>query len=386
MRNRSRLPLTISATIGVALLLGACAAPAAPADASGAPADSTTAGVDAEVRTALDALIDAGATAAVVDVRQGDSTSSAAAGVRGVDDDTPAEVDDPLRIASITKSVTATVILQLAEEGELGLETTVDEILPGLLDSPAPVTVRQLLSHTSGLPEYLDVLVPDATAMRAQQQTEYTPEELLAAAQSRPWVSAPGSAFSYSNGNYVVLGLLAEEVTGTPLPELMEERILEPLGMDGTVYPDDSELPADALRGDLEIDGERVDVSDSSPTLWSSGAALVSTAGDVSTFFRALLGGELLEPETLVEMQAIGVEGYGLGLLAGGDACGVQPPELVYGQRGNGFGYRVMAFGSPDGSRFTTIAWTGGSFDPAADPLVAPGSELLIAALASTCP
>ena len=80
------------------------------------------------------------------------------------------------------------------------------------------------------------------------------------------------------------------------------------------------------------------------------------------------------------------MEGYGLGLLAGGDACGAQPAELVFGQRGNGFGYRVMAFGSPDGGRFVTIGWTGGAFDPATDELVLPGGELLIEALASTCP
>lgn len=377
--------LTLSALLGAITLTGCATAPSTAPVPAPAGAGTETA-LDPAVQEALDALLEAGATAAVVDVRDGEQQSAAAGGVRGLDDATAATAEDRLRIASITKSITATVVLQLVDEGELALDDEVDTLLPGLLDAPAPVTVRQLLNHRSGLPEYLDVLVPDANALLGHADEEYTAQQLLEAAQTKPWVAEPGAQFSYSNGNYVALGLIAEEVGGAPLPQLIQQRVLDPLGMDDTEYPSAAELPEGALRGDVEIGGEQVDVSDTPPSLWSSGAALTSSVGDVSTFFQALLGGELVSDESLAAMQEIGVEGYGLGLLAGGDACGVQPPELVFGQRGNGFGYRVMAFGSQDGERMTTVAWTGGAFDPAADPLVQPGNDLLIAGLASTCP
>lgn len=335
---------------------------------------------------ALDALIDGGATAAVIDIRDGESRTSAAAGARGVDEPAMAEADDALRIASVTKTMTATVIMQLVESGDLTLDTVVDDIVPGVLEAPAPVTVRQLLNHTSGVPEYFSSIVPDADAYLATAGTNYTAEQLIDEAQTQAWVSPPGEAFSYANTNYVVLGLIAEAVTGETLPVLLENRIFVPLGMESSSYPTESGLPDEALRGVLDDGGSAVDTGDASPSLWNAGAAVTSTVGDVGTFFQALFGGELVSAESVAEMQAIGVEGYGLGILAGGDACGAEPVELVFGQRGNGVGYRVMAFGSPDGERFVTLGWTGGSFDPATDPLVALGNQALVAGLQSTCP
>ncbi|MET0296781.1 MAG: serine hydrolase domain-containing protein [Microbacterium sp.] len=379
MRTTSRTTAGLALTAAAAVLLAGCTSPA-PEATGQAPSGAH---LDPASTAALESLLDAGATAAVIDIRDGDEHVTAAFGT--VDGEVAAEPDDQLRIASVTKTMTATVIMQLVEEGEFTLDTAVDDVVPGLLDSPEPVTVRQLLNHTSGLPDYFDVLVPDVAAYHAAVDVEHEPSDLIAEAQARPWSAAPGTAFSYSNANYVALGLLAEEVTGEELPELMRSRIFEPLGLDRTEYPTSPALPDGALRGSVLDGDETVDTSDGSPSIWGAGAAVTSTAGDVGTFFQALFAGELVSAESVQEMQAVGAEGYGLGILAGGDACGAQPVELVFGQRGNGIGYRVMAFGSPDGDRFVTVGWAGGTFDPATDPTVPPANDALVAALAATC-
>ena len=376
----------VGALLATGLLLAGCATPASEADPSSAP-NSASSEVSPEVAAAVDAVIDAGAVAVTAEIRNGDEVVSLAEGIADLDDDRPAEVGDPVRIASISKSVLAVVVLQLVEEGELALDTTVEEVLPGLLTSaPAEVTVEQLLSHTSGLPDYVAPLTPDVDAAIDGRDLAYEPEELVAIAQSQAWAAAPGTTFTYTNAGYTVLGLMAEKVTGGTVADLMTERVFEPVEMDSTVAPADASMPGNALRGYLTVDGEPVDLTEYEPSFWSFGASLVSTVGDVGAFNAALQGGELLEAETLERMRDLGDSGYGLGVLAGGDACGVNPPELVYGQRGNGFGYNSITLGSADGERVVTVAYTGGSFDPATDPIFPAVNEVLVAGLASTCP
>ena len=100
-----------------------------------------------------------------------------------------------------------------------------------------------------------------------------------------------------------------------------------------------------------------MDTTEQKPSAWDAGAAVISTAPDLNASFRALFTGEPVVSEGVAQMQQIGVEGYGLGLLAGGDPCGTSPvsagqaPELVFGQRGHGGGYRALALPSPDGQR-----------------------------------
>lgn len=388
---------SIAALTAAAVLLVGCAIPTSDSSSSATPRAGASAEsaqptestppsaaeeIDPTITAAMEALKDAGAEAVVVDLRNGDDHVTAATGT--ADGETAADADAPMRIASITKSMTATVIMQLVEEGALSLDTAVDELLPGLLDAPSPVTVEQLLNHTSGLPDYFGLLVPDLASYQAlaDSTVDLAPTALVETAQSVPWTSPPGETFAYSNTNYVVLDLVAEAVTGERMPALLEARIFEPLGLEHTAYPDDSALPEGALRGSVSDGGTPLDTSIAPPAIWGAGAAVISTVGDVTLFFQALFGGDLVSAESVALMQDVGPEGYGLGLLAGGDACST---ELVYGQRGNGVGYRAMAFGSPDGERFVTIGWTGGGFDPASDPTLAAGNALLATALATTC-
>ncbi|MFB2582326.1 serine hydrolase domain-containing protein [Herbiconiux sp. P15] len=376
----------VGALLATGLMLAGCATPASEAEPS-SPPSAAASEVSPEIAAAVDAVIDAGAVAVTAEIRNGDEVVSIAQGTADLDDARPAAVGDPVRIASISKSVLAVVVLQLVEEGELALDTTVEQVLPGLLTSaPADVTVEQLLAHTSGLPDYIEQLTPDVDAAIDGRDVAYEPEELVAIAQSQPWVAAPGTTFTYTNAGYTVLGLMAEHVTGETVADLMSERVFEPVGMDSTFAPSDAAMPENALRGYLAVDGEPVDLTEYEPSFWSFGASLVSTVGDVGAFNAALQGGELLEAETLERMRTLGDSGYGLGVLAGVDACGANPPELVYGQRGNGFGYNSITLASADGERVVTVAYTGGSFDPATDPIFPVVNEILVAGLASSCP
>lgn len=382
-RTHTRVTAVVAAASTVALLTGCVAS----TEQQPEPTSSAAAEVAPEISAALEGVIEAGAVAVTVNVRDGGDAVQAAEGSADVEGDRAAEADDPVRIASISKTVLAVVVLQLVEEGKLSLDTTVEEVLPGLLSSaPGDVTVEQLLRHTSGLPDYIPAITPEAQAAIDGSETTYEPEELVAIAQQQPWSAAPGSAFHYTNAGYTVLGLMAEEVSGEPVPALMAARVFEPAGMDDTVYPEDAAMPEDALHGYMTVEGDVVDMTEYEPSFWSFGASLVSTVGDVSAFNAALQGGELLEDETLEQMRTLGAEGYGMGVLAAGDACGARPAEFVYGQRGNGFGYNSLTLASADGQRVVTVAYTGGSFDPASDPVFPAVNELLVAGLASTCP
>ncbi|MEE6272938.1 serine hydrolase domain-containing protein [Georgenia sp. MJ206] len=387
-----RRPAVLAAA--TALLLAGCGTGGqAPAETEDGTVTSTATATSAEtsaVDDALGAFVDAGAVAAVVHLSDGGSTWAGAAGVADVERGTTPAVDAPVRIASITKAMVATVVVRLAERGELALDDLVADHLPGVLPEEQPVTVRHLLDHTSGMPGSDALAFTDVDGALAALGRAWTEEELVASALAKPWGAAPGTAFSYANENYVVLGMLVEELTGAGLAAVLEEEVFAPAEMSATTYPDDATMPADSLRGYLfsgpDPSSELVEVTEQEPSVWNAGAAVVSTAPDVTRFFRALFDGTLVSAESLAQMQAIGVEGYGLGLLAGGDACGVQPPELVLGQRGNGVGYRAISLASPDGERQATLVWTGTALDPAADPLEGPMNDLLVTALAATCP
>ncbi|KQU54050.1 hypothetical protein ASG84_23775 [Rhodococcus sp. Leaf278] len=186
------------------------------------------------MHAALDALGDAGSVAAVAQVRDGESSWSGAAGLveRGATE--PASADDPVRIASVTKAMVAAVVLQLVDEGTMQLDQPVDELLPGLLTKP--VTVRQLLDHTSGIPDYL-VGFDSADQISSRATTAVTDDQLIAQALAMPWTSEPGQGFSYSNTNYVVLGKIVADLDGKSVGQSLQDRIFDPLDMTATTYP-----------------------------------------------------------------------------------------------------------------------------------------------------
>ncbi|MDI9893470.1 serine hydrolase domain-containing protein [Rhodococcus sp. IEGM 1381] len=380
----SKLRVLAALTVSTSLLFSGCTSSDEPSAVQATTTTTSSGNIRTDyVQAALDALVDTGSVAAVAQVRDGENSWSGAAGLVERDGTEAASADDPVRIASITKSMVAAVLLQLVDEGKLQLDQQVDELLPGLL--PKPVTVRQLLDHTSGIPDYL-VGFDSAEQIAARSADSVTDDELISQALAMPWTTEPGQEFSYSNTNYVLLGRIIVEVDSKSIGQSLRDRVFDPLQMNDTTYPTDAAIADDALHGYVAENGTYTDVTDFDAGIWSSGAAVVSTVGDMNTFFRALFDGTLLPQNLIDEMQVVTPTGYGLGLLLGGDACNPGSGELVFGQRGNGFGYRTFAFSSPDGQRQVSLAWTAAAPNPAVDPLEQPATEALIAGLTSTCP
>ncbi|MGW5439981.1 serine hydrolase domain-containing protein [Nocardia asteroides] len=203
-----------------------------------------------EVRQALDALVRAGfpGAQAVITTPAGEQTVTA--GVGDVAAGTPIPDGAFVRIGSNTKTFVATVILQLVAEGKVELDAPVERYLPGVVrgngNDGSRITVRQLLQHTSGLTDYLaggdpslrrDRVPAAATRHRHRPQTALYPADLVAIAMSMPPQFEPGARAVYTNTNYILLGMLIEQVTGRPAATEIGTRILEPLGLRDTYFP-----------------------------------------------------------------------------------------------------------------------------------------------------
>ncbi|MEU0740186.1 serine hydrolase domain-containing protein [Streptomyces sp. NPDC006134] len=277
----------------------------------------------------------------------------------------PVPANGHIRAASNTKAFTAVVVLQLVGEGTVGLDTPVDTYLPALVRGEGidgrRITVRQLLQHTSGLPDYTDSLGGDSFARR-HVYTE--PRELLDLALAHRARFAPGSRWEYSNTNYIVLGLLIQKITGRPVAEVITRRVVEPIGLRHTYFP---------AVGDQHIDGPHPkgyhavepgqalrDITVMDPSWGWAAGQLITTPRDLNLFFTALLRGELLKPRQLRQMRTTtGTTGlwpgarYGLGLVSTPLSCG----GLAWGHGGDIDGYHTRG-GTTDDGRSVTLTVT----------------------------
>lgn len=228
------------------------------------------------------------------------------------------------RIASNTKTWTATVVLQLVGEGRIKLDDTVDRHLPGLIRTKhydgRKITIRQLLQHTSGLPDYL--AAPFWEDEDAHRWDHIEPLQTVKQALTLPPAdgSAPGG-FSYSNTNYNLAGLIVTKVTGRSIGTEINQRIIKRLGLRHTYWPGDrTTLPAPDLRGYVKRSGKLLDWTEWNVSGADASGALVSNGADINTFWTALMSGKLLAPAQLAEMKRTVAdpeergERYGLGV------------------------------------------------------------------------
>ncbi|MFB6893652.1 serine hydrolase domain-containing protein [Kitasatospora sp. NPDC056327] len=322
--------------------------------AAAAPSAVAVPGPDA-VQRQLEALVrEDGAPGALAAVKGWDErTRTYTAGVGDVATGSAVPRDGRVRIGSNTKTFTATVVLQLVGEGRLELDRPVETYLPGVvrgegIDGNA-ITVRRILQHTSGLPDY--------TAHLGDEVRPYRPRELLEIALRHPADFAPGDTWAYSNTNYVLAGLIVEELTHRTLAEEIDRRVVRHLGLRHTYFP----APGEAvIRGAHphgyyreSAAGPLIDITDMDPSwAWAAGQ-LVSTPADLNRFFAALAGGDLLRPAELAEMQrtvdagrpfAPG-SGYGLGLVSTPLSCG----GVYWGHGGSIPGYETRGGATADG-------------------------------------
>jgi D-alanyl-D-alanine carboxypeptidase len=231
MRVRSgRRPAAGPGLALAALLLvtAACTDTTAPGP-SVAPA-SPSVDLSAELRARAGRLVDQGATGAVVRVDDGHRVVQFAVGVADLKPRRELEPGDEFRVGSTTKTFMAALVLQLVAEGRLALDDSVDRWLPGQVPHSSAVTVRMLLDHSSGLPDYThDPVLNDLRQGRAPRLR--TPQQLLAMGARQKPLFAPGAAWAYSDTNYIALGLILQKVTHRSVRQLVQERISEPLGL-----------------------------------------------------------------------------------------------------------------------------------------------------------
>jgi D-alanyl-D-alanine carboxypeptidase len=329
----------------LALLVSACGARGAVRESSSArPATAT----DAAIEQILQRVAAAGTFSGVVLVTRGGRTVHASA--RGLADRAAGvahRLDEPFRYASITKQVTALLVMQEVAAGRIELDRSVSTYLPTLAPTFAPITVRDLLRHTAGLPN-LDgddeVALPPAYAARPAAA-------LLAVIEGpcQPKTTAITGSFSYNNCDYRVLEALLERMSGTSYGALVSERIAKPLGLASwALYPPDGRDPT-PVRGVLE-DGS-VEPAYNLANFGGAGA-LYGTASDLARWGRAMLDHELLDPastalmfkgDQALSMEALGSWSYEL------EFAGAVPatPVKIIERQGSIGGVRTALFLSP---------------------------------------
>jgi D-alanyl-D-alanine carboxypeptidase len=300
---------------------------------------------------------------AVVEVRDRHGVWRGTSGVSELGKTRTVPVHARFRAGSITKTFVATVVLQLVDEGRLRLDDTVEKWLPGVVPGDGRITVRQLLGHTSGLYDLLRTLpLPPAPEFLDNRSRTWTATELIQRALSHPpTFEPPGSAFSYSNTNYALLGEVIEGVTGRSYGQEIERRIVRPLGLHGTTLPGTTErIRGPHPHGYVPIgnDGQTrlVDYTTMNPSVMGAGGEIISTTRDLNRFFHALLDGRLLPASLLTEMETPAIEGgrYGLGMFLIETPCGVR----AYGNDGDALAYQSWSYSTADGRRQVTIAVT----------------------------
>ncbi|MBN9743666.1 serine hydrolase [Amycolatopsis sp. A1MSW2902] len=317
------------------------------------------------VRTLAQEIVASGATGVQIRTVHDGHSRSVTAGVSELDSRRPVSPTGRFRIGSATKMFTSTVVLQLVAEHRVQLDAPVEHYLPGLLPHGEEITVRMLLQHTSGLYDYTDslpLLGPDLEKIRYQHRS---PESMVALSTAKPLDFPPGSKQSYSNTNFIVLGMLIERTTGHAWGTEAAQRILRPLGLHHTSVPGDrTGIPGPHAHGYQEMNGKLVDVTDLNPSMaWAAGE-IISTTADLDKFVRALAAGRLVPPDLLKQMTTprSATEEYGLGLRTPTTTCGVR----VFGHTGGIPGFQTVAFTSPDGKRRVEASVTlgrGPNFD-----------------------
>ena len=316
--------------------------------------------LDAQAVAHLEALADqaiaAGIPGVSVAVVSGDQTVTIARGVADRATNEPLSPDHRFRVTSMAKSVVASVVLQLVQEGRLALTDTVEDWLPGMLPENADARIEDLLRLQSGIFSFDEDERLMAPYYAGNFDYTWTPERLVALAAEHPALFPPGERFYYSNTNYVLLGLIVQKITGDSLADVVRQRVTEPLGMSSSTMATNSELETPYAHGYmLGLGDEPLDVTRISASSVFGNGNLVATALDAARFYGALVHGEIVSPGQLPAMfssvrpRPSGLANYGMGVwLSANDfyPCG----EFI-GHDGAGPGYLVTGQTSRDGAR-----------------------------------
>jgi D-alanyl-D-alanine carboxypeptidase len=367
------------ATSAGVLALNTGSSPAASAD----EVATSTAPSPAALQQALDAIAASAASGVLAEVRHPALTWRGSSGVAELGTTERVPVAGRFRAGSITKSFVATAVLQLIGDRRIGLDDPVEKWLPGTTPAGAGITVHHLLQHTSGIVNYTNTrafrtLYGTVDGILGLRYRTWTPAELLAFTDGQPLLFEPGTSWTYSNTNYILLALIIEKVTGRPYASEVERRILRPLGLHDTELPGtDPAISGPHPHGYLPLDQDGTltpaDITRFNPSAAGASGELVTTTADLNRFYRALLTGRLLRPAQLAQMRTARATGkdydYGLGLQTRLLADGTR----LWGHEGDIFGYQATGWTTEDGRRQLAVAaapWGTGNLDQLFDTLV----------------
>ena len=355
-RRRSVVWRVLAVPVAAAIALGAV---------GGAASAAPSKGEAESLKSRAQGLVEAGYPAALAAVSDGKGESAGVAVGKGsLETGQAPPMDGEVRIGSNTKTFVAVVVMQLVQEGKVGLDEPIETYLPGLIKGEgidaSRITVRQLLQHTSGLPEYTDT-TPGRSDIFQIKDHYAQPRDLLDTALSKPAAFEPGTQWKYTNTNYIVLGMLIERVSQRPVGEQIDQRIVKKLGLSHTYFPAPGE---EKIRGThpqgyhLSAEGKLADITEMDPGWGWAAGAMVSTPSELNTFFQAALDGRLLSQASIDEMKNGAVDAssylgpgtvYGLGLIGRSLSCG----GTAWGHGGTIHGYQTDNAVGPDGTAVT---------------------------------
>ena len=352
-RRRSVVWRVLAVPVAAVIALGA---------AGGAASAAPSKGEAESLKSRAQGLLGDGYPAALAAVTDAKGESAGAAVGKGsLETGQAPPMDGEVRIGSNTKTFVAVVVMQMVQEGKVGLDEPIETYLPGLIRGEgidgSKITVRQLLQHTSGLPEYTDT-TPGSGDIFQIKDHYIPPRDLLDTALSKPAAFEPGTQWAYTNTNYVVLGMLVERVSQRPVGEQIDERIVKKLGLSHTYFP----APGDrSIKGThpqgyhLSAGGKLEDITEMDPAWGWAAGAMVSTPSELNTFFQAVFDGRLLTQASIDEMKNGAVDAsshlgpgtvYGLGLIGTSLSCG----GTSWGHGGTIHGYQTDNAVGPDGT------------------------------------
>jgi D-alanyl-D-alanine carboxypeptidase len=334
----------------------------------------------ATVQRDADALLTFGSPGVLVGVDGRDGDVKVRSGVGDRTTRTPVPWEAKFRIGSLTKTFVATTLLHLVGEGKLSLDDTVDRWLPGLVigngNDGTRITVRQLLQHTSGLPDYTHVIpwLGDETKFLEERHTTMTPAEAMALAMTSAPLFPPGTSWSYSNTNYLLAGMIIGAVTGNDWRDEVTARIITPLKLHHTSLPGTTmtlptphaigyqRFPGEGATAEDPRFGDEIDATVMNPSWAGAAGEMISTVDDTNRFLRALMGGKILKRAQLAQMRTTvdtndlfrrilpGVR-YGLGIMYVPNSCGG-----TWTHGGDIHGFKTRNGVTPDGSRSVVVS------------------------------
>ncbi|MFG2334139.1 serine hydrolase domain-containing protein [Streptomyces sp. NPDC048604] len=368
------------ALCGSAVALSVCVGTvaAAPAPHGAGAVHAAEDGLDtAELRSAMDGLHRAGMPGVFGEVRDHGRVWRGASGVADVRTGRPVRPDMRHRVGSVTKTFTAAAVMQQVERGRIRLDAPVGDYLPDLVpgERGRRITVRMLLNHTSGLPDFIPYAFPSiqgfpslpevsAESLDENRYRRFRPAELIALGLQAPPTGEPGGSVGvYSNTNYLLLGQLLERVTGTTAEQYITRNVIRAAGLRHTGFPSGAHVEGPHSRmyeGLWGVLNPPRDYSVYNMSWVTTGAGLVSTMEDLNRFYALLLDGRIVGRQSLEEMQRTipvhHLDGsmieYGLGLQK------VQVPGcgVFWGHGGTVWGAGTMTLTRDDGQRQMSVA------------------------------